>query len=59
MVSGTVVKRCQVPFGGDVYLLATYVVGGSGLCDVMKIFLRFRCLKSSWKLLMANEVYAK
>ena len=44
--------------GGDVYLLVTYAVGGSGLCVVMNIFLRFRCFKSSWKL-VANEVYAK
>ena len=49
MVLGIVVKRCQVPFGGDVYLLVTYAVGGSGLCVVMN---------SSWKL-VANEVYAK
>ena len=47
MALSTVVKMCQVPFGGDVYLLVTYAVGGSGLCVVMKIFLRFRCFKSS------------
>ena len=59
MALGTVVKSCQVSFGGDVYLLAvTYAVGGSGLCVVMKIFLRFHCFKSSWKL-VANEMYAK
>ena len=58
MALSTVVKRCQVPFGVDVYLLVTYAVGGSGLCVVVKIFLRLRCFKSSWKL-VANEVYAK
>ena len=26
MASGSVVKRCQVPFGGDVYLLVSYPV---------------------------------
>ena len=26
MASGTVVKGCQVPFGGDVYMLVSYAV---------------------------------
>ena len=58
MALSTVVKRCQVLFVGDVYLLVTYTVSRSGLCVVMKIFLRFSCFKSSWKLVV-NKVYAE
>ena len=52
------VRYRSVPFGRDVYLLETCAVGGSGLCVVMKIFIRFRCFKSSLKL-VAKKVYAK
>ena len=37
MASGSVVNRCQGPFGGDIYLLSSYVVHYRQACLVFAL----------------------